>query len=75
MISVWFFHVFIANNWEKCHGGGVSGRFIGPGGGDFEHLFCPGEFVVENSPIKKIARGFARGGGGGGWSDLELTDT
>ena len=43
--------------------------FIGPGGGGFELLFCPG---VGNSPIKKIAKGFCPGGG---WSGLELTDT
>ena len=49
-------------------GWGFSSFFIGPGGGGFELLFCPG---VGNSPIKKIARGFCPGG----WSGLELTDT
>ena len=49
-------------------GGGVLARFYKPRGGSFELFFCPGG----NSPIKKIARGFARGGG---WSGLELTDT
>ena len=49
-------------------GGGVLARFYGPGGGSFELYFCLG---VGNSPIKNIARGFARGG----WSGLELTDT
>ena len=46
---------------------GVLARFYRPGGGGFELLSCPG---VGNSPIKKIAWG-----GGGKWSDLELTDT
>ena len=30
---------------------------------------------VGNSPFKKIARAFCLGGGGGGESGLELTDT
>ena len=42
--------------------------FYRPGGRGLELSFCPrgGEFA-----IKKIARGFCRGG----WSGLELTDT
>ena len=44
-------------------------RFYRPGGGGFELFFAR---RVGNSPIKKLPRGFARGGG---WSGLELTDT
>ena len=50
--------------------GGLLARFYRPGGGGFELFFARG---VGNSPIKKIARGFCRGGGE--WSGLELTDT
>ena len=48
--------------------GGVLARFIGPRGGGFELLFCPGggEFAHQ-----KIARGFWSRE----WSGLELTDT
>ena len=45
---------------------GVLARFYRPGG--FKHFFARG---VGNSPIKKVPRGFARGG----WSGLGLTDT
>ena len=49
-------------------GGGVLARFYRPGDGGFELFFAQG---VGNSPIKKLPRGFARGG----LSGLELTDT
>ena len=48
-------------------GVGFLARFYRPGGG-LLNSFCPG---VGNSPVKKIAWGFAPGG----WSGLELTDT
>ena len=46
-----------------------------PGGGAFA-LFShphPREFATQNKKSAN-ARGLARGGGGGGWAQLELTD-
>ena len=51
--------------------GGVLARFFCPRVG-FRNFFVPGagEFALSKIPL-----GFARGGGGEGWSSLELTDT
>ena len=58
MISVSFFHVFIAGIIEEnAPGGGVLARFYRPGGWGFELFFARG---VGNSPIKRIARGMVR---------------
>jgi hypothetical protein len=48
------------------------GYLASPGGGTFDHGFCPhpGEFD-QNFFEKSNSRGFARGG----WSHLELTGT
>ena len=50
-------------------GGGVLARFYRPGGGGFELFFARG---VGNLLIKKVARGFARRGGGGGGEMVRL---
>ena len=46
-----------------------------PGGGAFALFFRPHprEFATQNKKSAN-ARGLARGGGGGGWAQLELTD-
>ena len=46
-----------------------------PGGGAFALFFYPRpqEFATQNKKSGN-ARGLARGGGGGGWAQLELTD-
>ena len=46
-----------------------------PGGGGFALFFHPHprEFAIQNKKIAN-ARRLARGGGGGGWAQLELTD-
>ena len=46
-----------------------------PGGGAFALFFHPRprEFATQDKKSAN-ARGLARGGGGGGWAQLELTD-
>ena len=55
--------------------GGAFALFLRPHPGAFRQLMCPhpGEFAHF---FKKNAnaRGLARGGGGGAWAPLELTD-
>ena len=68
MIPVSFFSMFLLwINWEKCPGDGVLARFLGPRVGVLNSFFA---WRVGNSPIKKIAGGFAQGGMvrlGGDW--------
>ena len=59
------------NNREKCPRGGVLARFY-RGVGVLNSFFARGWGI---RPSKKLRGDFAQGGGGGGWSDLELTDT
>ena len=58
MISVWFFHVFILNNWEKFPGGGVLARFYRPQGWGFWTPFLPGGWGIR--PSKKLPGGMVR---------------
>ena len=60
-------------------------KIIAPGGGDLTRFFCPRgrDFALSLCPggwgicsFKKFPGALPRrGGGGGGWSGLELTDT
>ena len=63
MLFCWIFE-------NSCPGGGVLARFFCPKVRGFALSLCPrgGDSQKKKSP------GVCLGGGGGGWSDLELTD-